>query len=247
MQGHKRWDKAVTTGLENLRRLVHENMLPALERCSVILSRFAGIAKFQGPNDAAGFSVQQISLMMDTIACIHLVSSKILIQVVDELELFSSFSAWLRYEIDRLASDSPSTPDDAAEREAAIDHSKVLLYLQKIMTISPLSVFFGDPTSEDEGEWNHAEQGVPLFDLLNRQLEKQERRLPYIRALPRVDLLSAYLDRQANAVFAQIAEAEKRNVLFGSAQDVGIPQTDGSVEMKMSKLVGVIRLFKESC
>lgn len=60
MKGHKRWDKAVTTGLDNLKRLVHENMLPALERCSVILSRFSGIARFQGSNGSDSFTSQQV-------------------------------------------------------------------------------------------------------------------------------------------------------------------------------------------
>jgi len=221
-------------------------MLPALERCSVILSRFAGIARFRASSDVEGFSTQQISLMTDTVACIHLVSSKILTQVVDELELFMSFSAWLRYEIDRLASDSSSAPDDLVEKEASIDHSKVLLYLQKIMTTNPLSMFFDEANTEGQTEWNHAEQGVPLFDLLNRQFEKQDRRLPYIKALPRVDLLCAYLSRQANAVFAQVAEAEKRNVLFGRAQHIGVPNTDGPLDMKMSSIVCLSVLTKKS-
>lgn len=236
LQGHKRWDKAVTTGLENLRRLVHENMLPALERCSVILSRFAGIARFRGSSDVEGFSAQQINLMMDTVSCIHLISSKILIEVVDELELFTSFAAWLRYEIDRLASEA-SSGDDPTDKEASIDHSKVLLYLQKIMTVNPLSVYLDASSTEGQTEWKHFEQGVPLFDLLNKQLGKQERNAPYIKALPRIDLLCTYLSRQASGVFAQIAEAEKRNVLFGKAQDIGIPHTDALLDMRMSPVV----------
>lgn len=228
----------MTTGLENLRRLVHENMLPALERCSVILSRFAGIAKFRGSSDVEGFSTQQISLMMDAVACIHLVSSKILIQVVDELELFMSFSTWLRYEIDRLASDASGT-DDSTDKEASIDHSKVLLYLQKIMTANPLSIFLDGSSTDGQTEWKHAEQGVPLFDLLNKQFGKQERGVSYIKALPRIDLLCAYLSRQASSVFAQIAEAEKRNVLFGKAQDIGVPEIDGAIDMRINSSVCV--------
>jgi len=75
----------------------YQARLPALERCSVILSRLSGIAKFQTSSDSAGFSVHQIDLISDTVACLHLVSAKILVQVVDELELFAAFSAWLRY------------------------------------------------------------------------------------------------------------------------------------------------------
>ncbi|KAG4426231.1 hypothetical protein IFR04_000697 [Cadophora malorum] len=232
-RGHKRWDKAVTTGLENLRRLVHENMLPALERCSIILSRFLGIVKFQGSNSSMGFTSQQINLIMDTVACLHLISSKILIQVVDELELFSSFSTWLRHEIDRLASDS-SLPNEDVEKESSIDHSKVLLYLQTTMTSSPLATYLNDiPSDGYEETWTHSKYGLPMFDLLDKELQKQEQGLPYIRSLPRVDLLCEFLQQQAHSIFGQIAEAEKRNVLFGKAQIVGVVEADGPVDMWM--------------
>jgi anaphase-promoting complex subunit 4 len=222
-------------------------MLPALERCSVILSRFAGIARFRGSNDATRFSTQQINVMIDSVACIHLISSKILIQVVDELELFTSFSAWLRYEIDRLASGSTSTSDDAVEKEAAIDHSKVLLYLQKMMTTNPLSIFFPDSKSEPENGDSHANHGFPLFDLLTKQLEKQERRLPYIKSLLRIDILCTSLTHQADAIFSQIANAEKRNVLFGKALDIGTPESYCPVEMKICKLVRSARNLRKLC
>lgn len=214
-------------------------MLPALDRCSVILSRFAGIAKFQGTNDTVGFTTKHISLLMDTVACLHLVSSKILMQVVDELDLFAAFSNWVRYEIDRLASDSSTSPeDDKIEKEAALDHSKVLLYLQTSMTSSPLAIYFDDSLPEEhDNSWKNAEQGLPMYDLLDKQLQKQERGLPYLKTLPRVDLLCKVLANQASTIFGQIAEAEKRNVLFGKAHDVGLIESSGPVDMRMSIVV----------
>ncbi|KAF7930951.1 hypothetical protein BELL_0049g00140 [Botrytis elliptica] len=232
-RGHKRWDKAVVSGLENLRRLVHENMLPALDRCSVILSRLNGIAKFQGSDSSLGFSSAQITSIMDTIASLHLVSAKILLQVVDELDLFTSFSAWLRHEIDRLASDVSSQNDDG-DKEALIDHGKVLLYIQTVMTNSPLAAFIGEVKPEDyEEESAHVGKGAQMFDLLTRQLEKQEQGLKYRKTLPQVDFLCKYLRTQATSVFTQIADAEKSNVLFGKASELGMAHKDVPVEMKM--------------
>jgi anaphase-promoting complex subunit 4 len=217
---------------------VHENMLPALDRCSVILSRFAGIAKFQGSNDTVGFSSQQIAQIMDIVASLHLISSKILIQVVDELESFTAFSAWLRYEIDRLASDtSTSSTEEAAEKEASIDHSKVLLYLQTSMTNSPLSVFFGGSVEGHADGWSQIQPGASIFDQVNQQLQKQEQGGSYLEQLPRVDFLCRFLGLQANAVFSQIAEAEKRNVLFGKPHELGVPRKDAPMDMKMGQMV----------
>lgn len=234
----------MVTGLENTRRLVHENMLPALERCSVILSRFSGIAKFQSSNDTLGFSSHQISLIVDTVACLHLVSSKILIQVVDELELFAAFSSWLRHEIDRLASDSSVSPkDDDLEKEASIEHSKVLSYLQTCMTSSPLEVYLGDNTSDDYKNGWQVEQNLPMFDILDKQLRKQESGLPYMKALPRVELLCGYLTSQAKVVFGQIANAEKRNVIFGMPQQVGVVKDEKLVDMRLSTAVSQLTFW----
>lgn len=229
----------MVSGLENLRRLVHENMLPALDRCSIILSRLNGIAKFQGSDSSLGFSSAQITSIMDTVASLHLVSAKILLQVVDELDLFTSFSAWLRYEIDRLASDASSSQnDDNAEKEASIDHGKVLLYIQTVMTNSPLEAFIGEVTPEDyETESAHVKKGIQVFDLLTRQLEKQEHGLKYRKTLPQIEFLCKYLRNQAAVIFAQIADAEKSNVLFGRASEVGMAQKDMPIEMKMNIIV----------
>lgn len=228
----------MVTGLENLKRLVHENMLPALDRCSVILSRFAGISKFQSSNDAVGFSTSQINLLTDTIACLHLVSSKILLQVVDESELFAAFSSWLRYEIDRLASDSSTSPsDDAVEKEASIDHSKVLLYLQTAMSSSPLETYLGDLPAGELSQ--SATEGLPIFVTLTKEIQKQERGLKYNKSTLRLEGLCKTLTQQANAIFSQIAEAEKRNVLFGKSQEIGLTESK-NMDMKMAMLVSSV-------
>jgi anaphase-promoting complex subunit 4 len=252
VKGHKRWDKAVTSGLENLRKLVHEHMLPALERCALILSRLAGVVKYQGSNDNMGFSSHQVDLVMDTLTCLNLVSAKILTYVVEELDLFAAFSAWLRQEIDRLASDSSaSPPDDLLEKEATIDHSKVLLYIQTVMTTSQLSVFLQeDPVENQEKYWTSAERVLPMLELLDTQLRKQEKGLPYEKAVPKVALLCRHMSRQAAIVFEKIAEAEKRNVLFGQPTILGSRSQNSPVAMKIYPLVRgaeTLTAMKASC
>jgi anaphase-promoting complex subunit 4 len=205
-------------------------MLPALDRCALILSRLSGIVKYQGPNDALGFSSRQIGLVMDTVACLNLVAVRILTYVVDELDLFVAFSSWLRHEIDRLASDASSPSEDVPEKEATIDHSRVLRYIQTAMTTSRLSVFFQESTTEDsKNEWATAEQGLPIFELLDEQLRKHQEGLAHMTTLPKVELLCKHLDQQASAVFQRIADAEKRNVLFGQPIRLGGMKGDGSV------------------
>lgn len=177
---------------------------------------------------------------MDTLTCLNLVYSKILMQVVDELDLFSSFSAWLRYEIDRLVSDptQSSANEEGAEKEGAIDHSKVLQYLQTTLTLSPLAVYFGTPLeSETVEDWSHEDHGLPMFTLLDRQLQKQEQGLPYMKHLLRVDFLLNVLSQQTTTIFSQIAGAERRNVLFGKAEELRGIGSDTVFDMKMGPIV----------
>lgn len=218
-------------------------MLPALERCSVILSRLTGVAKFQGPNESLGFTSRQISQLVDVVASLHLVSSTILSQVINELDLFTSFSAWLHYEISRLGAESSNT-DEEADEGSAINHGKVLLYIQTCMMGSSLSIFLKDtkPGDSDTGEVP-VEKGLPLLDLVHQQLERYGKGLPYNIELPRLEFLCNHLSRQATSVFDQIAAAEKRNVLFGDTKSIGVTQPDSIMDMRMSKIVCLQRTF----
>jgi len=168
------------------------------------------------------------------------VSSKILTQAVDELELFTAFSAWLRYEIDRLASEGSSTiEDDAAEKESTLDHTKVLQYIQTALKRSTLANYLGkdgDDGSQD-GKQGLLDYGAPMFDVLSKQIQKMERGQQYPRRLLKQACLTESLSNQARQVFQQIAEAEKRNVLFGDSHEIGVLGKEKAVDVKVDPVV----------
>lgn len=223
------------SGYENIRRLVHENMIPALERCCVILSRLAGLAKYQVSNDTTGLSILCINRVLDTIAGLNLVASRILTYVVEELDLFAAFSTWIRREIDKLASGSSSnTPDESLEKETLIDHGKILLYIQTALTNSRLAPFFADSSQkETEKNWESLSDGIPAFELIDTQMRKHDENKPYSKSLLRVDSLCSYLTAQAHTLFQQVAEAEKRNVIFGQPLQLGNFQNNAPLAIKM--------------
>jgi anaphase-promoting complex subunit 4 len=201
------------TGLENLRSLVHENMLPALERSTIILSRLLGLARFHGTKDDIGFTAAQITKLLDIISCLTLVTHKILLLVMEELDLFSTFSMWLRFEIDRLASSSGG--EELSEKEAMMDIAKVLAYIQRYLTTSPLAVYFDEVDKDDyTRDWKHAEDGVSLLDMLEKQLKRRGSGQPFMKAMPNLDFLINYLSSRAKAVLNSIAETQRRSVRF---------------------------------
>ncbi|PFH61107.1 hypothetical protein XA68_18171 [Ophiocordyceps unilateralis] len=239
-RGHKRWEKAVVSGLENLRSLVHENFLPALERCALIFSRLRGLAQFHDDRDDIGFSVSQISRVLDIIGCLHLVGHKILIHVMDELEHFAAFSVWLRFQIDGLAS---GTSEELTEKEATMDTSRVLTYIETYLTQSPLDMFFDEISTQDcTADWEHCEVGPSLLQMLDIQLKKREDGQPSMRALPHVDFLVNYMTTWSGRIFKSVAESMKRSVRFGKpiAMSVGAPISKMDVKVGKAGKGGVI-------
>jgi anaphase-promoting complex subunit 4 len=236
-RGHKRWDKAVMSGLESLRSLVHENFLPVLERCAIILSRLRGLAQFYDTRDDIGLSVAHITKVMDIISCLSLVGHKILTQVMDELDHFVVFSTWLRFQIDQLAGPS-SVGEELTEKEATMDHSKVLTYIQRHLTESPMDIHFGQVSPEDRtADMALMDDGAAgLLDMLDKQLDKHARGQQYMRALPHIDFLVEYVSSRSDMIFNNVADTKRRSVRFGKPVRLTIGRKITHLDMRMCEV-----------
>ena len=217
MQGHKRWDKAVTTGYENIRRLAHQHLLPALERCDIIVCRLQGLSKYQDSNATLGLSTQELSNIRDTIRCLKILTQTVLCYAGIELSQFTAFSTWLRHEIDiQAAENSGSSPDDVTDKDALIEHAKVIDYIQGAMTKSRLAEFFSPISTDDKGnQWDLRDEGLSLFNILKAELRERSLNEHTDKRIPGIRLFHEHLAQQCDIVFKQIAETERRNVLFG--------------------------------
>ncbi|RKU42863.1 hypothetical protein DL546_003712 [Coniochaeta pulveracea] len=224
-RGHKRWDKAVTSGLENLRALIHENMMPALQRTAIILSRLRGIARFEASNNDIGFTTAQVSKLIDITQCLYAVCYKILRLVMKELVLFSKFSIWLRLEIDRLASSTMS--DELLERQANVDFPKVLKYIKGHLITSPMSIFFDDVGEDDRASGRtRADDAGSIRELLETQVKRQQADQSYLKALPQLGFLVDYMTSRSDSMLKSIAETQRRRVRFAPATRLEI---DGQI------------------
>lgn len=209
-------------------------MLPALERYSVILSRFMGIAKFHGTSTTYGFSAQNIRRLMELVECIKLVCNKILSYAINELDLFTSFSAWLRHEIDRLSSTNSTDSDEYADKEAAMDHSKILKYIEVSIKGTMIGPFL---QAGAEGQ-------VPSLERVSEQLHDHDMEMSSsVNSMCQLSVLCQNLNDCAQSMFLQIAEAEKRNVLFGQYVELE-PNMQGTINVM--RLVPVVsnRLYR---
>ncbi|ETS76021.1 hypothetical protein PFICI_12965 [Pestalotiopsis fici W106-1] len=237
-RGHKRWDKAVVSGLESVRNLVHENFLPALERIATILSRLLGIARFHDSKDEIGFTGIQITKVMDMVSSLMLVGNKILLAVMEELELFRAFSTWIRYEIDRLASSTVS--DELTEKEATMEHGRILTYIQQFMPASPLRFYLSKVTTEDAARESANAEGItPLFDIVDKHIKKQEEGKQQQTTITQIEYIEGLLGRHADVVFQGIATAGKRSVRFGQLQHIKLEHDIAKLDIQMRSVAEV--------
>lgn len=198
-----------------MRRLAHENLLPALERFTVLVSRLRGLSRFQLSNANLGLSTQELDNVLETVNCLQLMSHQILITSGSELRQFLAFSAWLRQEIDIQASDASMA--ESAEKDINVDHASTLEYIQGAMKRSQLIGFFNvEAHAEGKPPWDLAAEGRSLFELYKRELLNASREDSSASRLPTLDALMKHLDTQCNAVFNRIAETQRRSVRFGA-------------------------------
>lgn len=211
------------TGYESVRRLAHENLLPALERFSVLVSRLRGLAKFQEANTALGLSTQELENILDTINCLQLLAHHILISAGSELRQFQAFSTWLRQEIETQSTHPALTSiHEANDKDLNVDYASTLEYIQDAMLQSRLNEYFNNHFQSDtKPQWDLAAQGRSLYELCKRELKGLSTDDPGEKQLPGLDALIAHLDVQCNLVFARISETQRRNVRFGSLVPLG--------------------------
>lgn len=122
--------------------------------------------------------------------------------------------------------------------------SRVLTYIERYLTRSPVDVFFDEIPKQDwEADWDHIEDGFALLPLLDAQLKKQETGQASRRALQHVEFLVSYLTTWSSRVFSGIAEAKKRSVRFGSPLKLSIGEAITTMDLKMCETSANVRLY----
>lgn len=160
---------------------------------------------------------------------------------MDELESFNAFSSWLRFQIDRYVSSSTAT-DELTEREAMMNTSRILTYIERYLTCSPVDVFFDEIPEQDwQADWDLIEDGLALLPLLDTELKKQEAGQASRKALQHVEFLVSYLDTWSNSIFSGVAEAKKRSVRFGPPLKLSIGQAITTMDLRMCQTSANVR------
>lgn len=150
-QGHKRWDNTVTTSLTTLLALVHENLIPALDRCSIIISRLRGLAQFHDREWIFTSPITDFTALLNVLKNMRLLAHTTLLYAGEEKRQFHAFSKWLRFCIDFEATEPDSQSRAEMEgRDAGVDVALVLDYIQYGMTKSDLTPYLRPEAQLDQ-------------------------------------------------------------------------------------------------
>ncbi|KAL5115682.1 hypothetical protein ACEQ8H_006394 [Pleosporales sp. CAS-2024a] len=165
--GHKRWDAAVTTGLTTLLALVHEHLIPAVDRCSIIISRLRGLAEFHRDSEWIFTAPQsEFTHVLETLKKLRFLAHTVMVYGAEEKRQFAHFAKWLRFVIDFEATEPESQSRlDMEARDPGVDIIQVLDYIRHGLTDSELAPFLklGDDKTAVESGYEDTKKAVQVL------------------------------------------------------------------------------------
>lgn len=234
-RGHKRWNKAVTEGLHSLRNLIHENFLPCLDHLGIVLSRLKGLACFEDTSAiSVGFSELDISFLLEITSGLSLIGNRLLLMVMEEIDLFPSFSTWIRFEIDKLSS-SNSVSVEICEREGELNAGKISAYIDRYLEASPISAFLGQVTGSQHTASADSilKSSMGPLHLLGEDLELFASGQTNSFTRLQVKFLVDFLGERTNALLGSIASAQKQAIHFGPPTGIRLPGPVRSLDLRL--------------
>ena len=213
-RGLKRWEKSVLVGLETMRRIMHECLLPALERCQVVLSRLEGMSRFHKAAVVLGLDTKTLTSVRDTVDCLNLLSHDLLKVVGKEIHEFTAFLKWIRLECEIQGLEVGSErAEELREGSDAIEYRVVLDYVSGAMCRSGTLKYVRQTVAGKDTDTSSTSI-QPKDDTDYCEAYKKARRSPEAATmLPKLDDLITRLKRQCALVFDKIAETLRKSIL----------------------------------
>ncbi len=213
-RGLKRWEKAVGDCLEVVRRMTSECLLPALERCLVVLSRLDGLARFGPTSTKLGLDEKSMIKVRETVDAMGIVAEDLLLDVGVEMREFASFIKWMKWEceVEALEDGSERAEELRESWTGEAELKTVLEYVAGAMTESRLKKYLVKEEKEQEGRSSASFDQDPDMGFY-AEYTKRRASGGKDKKLPTLGDLIERLQKQSEAVFSQIAETFRKSIL----------------------------------
>ncbi|KAK5228053.1 hypothetical protein LTR72_001936 [Exophiala xenobiotica] len=211
-RGLKRWDKAVGDCLDIVRRLTSECLMPALERCLVVLSRLDGLARFGPTSSRLGLGEISLRKVRETVDVLGILAEDLLLDVGVEIKEFAAFMKWLKWECEVEALEEGSERAEEL-RESWTGESElkmVLEYVGGAMKESRTKKYIGSDGQQQSASDLLGEDTDAGFyaDYVKRRAGSSKD-----KKMPTLAQLVERMQKQAEAVFGQVAETFRKSIL----------------------------------
>ncbi|KAF2423806.1 hypothetical protein EJ08DRAFT_700920 [Tothia fuscella] len=141
-RGRQRWDERLTEAYSKIIAIAFQSLLPALDRCSIILSNLQGLAQYHEHSPVFNVPVESFTQILQIIRCMRLLTHQLLIHANREFRQFGIFMKWLKHEIDVQATDPNSaSAEETAEKDPGVDYAQLLAYVQGPLEESKVDAF----------------------------------------------------------------------------------------------------------
>ncbi|KAK8233790.1 anaphase-promoting complex, cyclosome, subunit 4-domain-containing protein [Phyllosticta capitalensis] len=204
--GHKRWDHAATQGYTKVLEMTHENLLPALDRCSIVVSMLRGLASYTGSSSIINVAPQDLTEILDTVRSLRLLGHNILVYAGEERRQFVEFSKWLRHEIDTQAAEPAPQATEETEKDAGVDFGQLFAYIQRTLKESRLTPFLR--RQQDLGDFR---LGVLEYEIVKNNLKRHKMGLHIEQGSLCTSSVTQLLQTQCDKLFAQITAWQAAN------------------------------------
>ncbi|KAI4686783.1 hypothetical protein J4E81_008444 [Alternaria sp. BMP 2799] len=232
--GHKRWDNTVTSSFTTLLALLHENLIPALDRCSIVISRLRGLAQFHDRDWIFSGPMTDFSSLLETLKNMRLLAHTAMLYASEEKRQFHSFSKWLRFTIDFEATELDSqSRAEMEQRDPGVDVSQVLAYIQYGLTKSDVTPFLR-PEAQLDGEAKGREEAG--YDDTKKAIELLKEGATFKEEALCLEHVLGHLSTGVTGLLKQISRWQEANIQMNSGivlEEVHEAGEMGVLDMRM--------------
>ena len=142
-RGLKRWEKTVGDCLDLIRRMMSECLLPAIERCQVVISRLDGLSRFTETARRLGLDEKGIRSIREVLDVLTLLCEDLLRDVCVEIREFSAFMRWIKWEaeVEALEEGSERAEEMRESYNGEAELRMVLDYISGAMQKSRIAAY----------------------------------------------------------------------------------------------------------
>ncbi|RMD41056.1 hypothetical protein DV735_g4067, partial [Chaetothyriales sp. CBS 134920] len=241
-RGLKRWEKAVGDCLDLMRRMTSECLLPAVERCQVVLSRLEGLARFDDTASRLGLSVDDIRPIRETFDALALLCEDMLRDVCIETREFSAFIKWLKWEaeVEGFGEDSERAEEMREAFAGEAELRTVMDYIDGPVNNSRILAYVEASGSENADTSTPAQIKVKGNDQFYSNFKRQRQKRD--QGLPKLGALIQRLRSSTDAFLHHVAESLRKSLLLSHVAE--LPNTGGKIECRIFRSTTNVEQFE---